>query len=38
MHVVYGGARGVMIIVVGNRHEFKSWTRLIAFYIALIPL
>ena len=20
------------------RHEFKSWTRLIAFYIALIPL
>ena len=21
-----------------RRHEFKSWTRLIAFYIALIPL
>ena len=31
---VCGGARGVMIIVV----EFKSWTRLIAFHIALIPL
>ena len=33
-----GGARGVMVIVVGNGHEFKSWTRLIAFHIALIPL
>ena len=36
-----GGARGVMVIVVGQwtrRHEFKSWTRLIAFHIALIPL
>ena len=21
-----------------HRHEFKSWTRLIAFHIALIPL
>ena len=21
-----------------RRHEFKSWTRLIAFHIALIPL
>ena len=21
-----------------QRHEFKSWTRLIAFHIALIPL
>ena len=34
-------ARGVMVIVVGNGHdghEFKSWTRLTAFYIALIPL
>ena len=34
-------ARGVIAIVVGNttrRHEFKSWTRLIAFHIALIPL
>ena len=31
-----GGARGVMVIVV--RHEFKSWTRLIALLIALIPL
>ena len=31
---------GVMVIVVGNVHgdEFKSWTRLIAFHIALIPL
>ena len=30
----------VMVIVVGNgrRHEFKSWTRLIAFHIVLIPL
>ena len=35
------GARGVMVIVAENwtrRHEFKSWTRLIAFHIALIPL
>ena len=32
-------ARGVMVIVVGNgrRLEFKSWTRLIAFHIALKP-
>ena len=36
-----GGARSVMVIVVGNgprRHEFKSWTTLIAFHVALIPL
>ena len=36
-----GDAHGVMVIVVGNghgRYEFKSWTRLIAFHIALIPL
>ena len=29
-----------MVIIVGNghsAHEFKSWTRLIAFHIALIP-
>ena len=32
------GAHGVMVIVVGNGHEFKFWTRLIAFHIALIPL
>ena len=34
------GAHGVMVIVVGNGHgdTFKSWTRLIAFHIALIPL
>ena len=25
-----------MVIVVGNGHEFKSWTRMIAFHIALI--
>ena len=32
-------ARGVMVIVVGNGHsDTKSWTRLIAFHIALIPL
>ena len=34
------GARGVIVIVVGKwtrRLEFKSWTRLIAFHIALIP-
>ena len=36
--VLIGGARSVMVIVVGNGHEFKSWTRLIAFHIALIPL
>ena len=33
-----GGARSVMVIVVGNGHEFKSWTRPVAFPIALIPL
>ena len=34
-----GGARGVMVIVVGNGHgEFKSWTRLSVFHIALILL
>ena len=33
-----GGTRGVMVIVVGNGNEFKSWTRLITFHIALIPL
>ena len=38
MKYTYGGARGVMVIVVENGHEFKSWTRLIAFHIALIPL
>ena len=34
-----GGACGVMVIVVGNEHgdtSSKSWTRLIAFHIALI--
>ena len=39
--VVSGGDRGVMAIVVGNGHgntKSKSWTRLIAFHIALIPL
>ena len=33
---VLGGARGVMIIIIGNGHgdtKFKSWTRLIAFHI-----
>ena len=40
-YVTRGGARGVMVIVIGNGHdwyEFKSWMRLIAFHIALIPL
>ena len=37
-HAILGGAYGLMVIVVENRHEFKSWTRLIAFHIALIPL
>ena len=37
--LLYGGVHGVMVIVVGNEHgEFRSWTRMIAFYIALIPL
>ena len=37
--VVYGGACVVMVIVTGyGRYEFNSWTRLIAFHIALIPL
>ena len=37
---IRGSARGVMVIVVRKwtqRHEFKSWTRMIAFHIALIP-
>ena len=37
-----GGVRSVMVIVTGYGHgddyEFYSWTRLIAFHIALIPL
>ena len=35
-----GGARGVREYypVVGKGFEFKSWTRLITFHIALIPL
>ena len=40
-YIMTYNARGVMVIVVENgprRHEFKSWTRLIAFPIALIPL
>ena len=35
------GARGVMVIIVGNGHgktSSKSWTRLLAFHIVLIPL
>ena len=32
----FGGARGVMVIVVGNGQD--AWTRLIAFHIAQIPL
>ena len=27
-----------MVMVAGNRQEFKSWKRLIEFHIALIPL
>ena len=33
--------RGVIVIVRRKwtrRHEFKCWTRLIAFHLALIPL
>ena len=46
-NVLRGGARGVVVIIPCSRyrrrkwtrrHEFKSWTRLIAFHIALIPL
>ena len=35
---VCGGACGVMVIVLENRHEFESWARLFAFAIALIYL
>ena len=36
---VVGGARGVMVIVVGNGHDNTSSNPgLIAFHIALIPL
>ena len=37
----YGDAHGVMVIVVGNGHDHtssNSWTRLIAFCLALISL
>ena len=37
----FGGAHGLMVIVVGNGHDDTSsntWMRLIAFHIALIPL
>ena len=39
--VSFGGARGVVVIVVGNGHGDTSsnpGSRLIAFHIALIPL
>ena len=36
-HKKIGGARGVMVIVIGNGHGNTS-SRLIAFHIALIPL
>ena len=35
------GVRGIMIIIVENwaqRTEFKTWARLFAFHITLIPL
>ena len=41
IYIFVEGARGVIVIVVGNEHDdtsSKSWTRLIAFHIALIPL
>ena len=39
--VYYEGFCGVMVIIVGNEYskpEFKSWMRLFAFPIVLIPL
>ena len=36
--LIVGGARGVMVILAGNGFGDDSWTRLIAFHIALIPL
>ena len=41
LSLIIRGARGVIVIVVGNEHgdtSSKSWTRLIAFHIALILL
>ena len=41
VNLLFGVAYGVMVIVVGNGHgdtSSNSWTRLIAFHIALIPL
>ena len=35
---IQGGARGYRRRNWTRRYEFKSWTRLIAFHIALIPL
>ena len=38
-YIFHGGARGVMVIVVGNGHgDSSSNPGLIAFHIALIPL
>ena len=36
--LLLGGARGYRHRKWTWQHEFKSWTRLIAFHIALIPL
>ena len=39
--IVIVGARDVMVIVVGNGlgdSSSKSWTRMVAFHIAQIPL
>ena len=41
IHTSSGGARGVMVIIVGNgqrQPDFKPYMRLFALNIALIPL
>ena len=35
---IYAWCNGYRLRKWTRRHEFKSWTRLIAFHIALIPL
>ena len=38
LHMNVGGFWAIMNTVVSTGHEFKSWTRLFVFYIALISL
>ena len=35
---IHGSGRGIMVIFVDNGDGFKSWMRLFAFHIVLMPL